>query len=231
MARGSLLEAEGLTKIYRRRAFVDRVSIHVGPGEVVGLLGRHGAGKTTTVRMLFGITQPSEGSIRFRGEIITTMPTYLRSRRGMGFLPQERSIFQRLTVEQNILAILETRSGAGEPQARAAQLLAEYGLTGAAKRRASMLSSGETRRLEICRAMVRNPAILILDEPFSGVDPIVVADLQGFIRRLRDRGVGILLTDHNVRDTLNVCDRAYIIHEGKIVKHGTPGQLEGPSAA
>ena len=231
MGRGYLLEVEGLTKIYRRRAVVDRVSFRVGPGEVVGLLGRNGAGKSTTVRMLAGIIQPSEGSIRFQGEAITTMPTYLRSRKGIGFLPQERSIFQRLSVEENLLAVLETLSEAGDARARAAQLLSEYGLSAVARQRASTLSGGEMRRIEICRAMVPNPAILILDEPFSGVDPIVVGELQSFIRGLRDRGIGVLLTDHNVRETLNVCDRAYIMHEGKILKHGTPGQFEGPSVA
>jgi len=231
MARGTLLEVESLTKIYRGRIVVDRVSLRVNPGEVVGLFGRNGAGKTTTFRMLAGLVKPSEGHIRLRGESVTGMPTYLRSRRGLGFLPQQRSTFQRLTVEENLLAILETRSDSGHPRTRAAQLLDEYGLTGVALRRASSLSGGETRRLEICRAMITNPAILMLDEPFSGVDPIAAAELGGHIRRLRDRGIGVLVTDHNVRETLSVCDRAYILNEGRILAHGTPGQIEGPPTA
>jgi len=231
MARGYLLEVDNVTKVYRRHTVVDRVSLRVNPGEVVGLLGRNGAGKTTTFRMLVGLVKPSEGDIRFRGESVRELPTYLRSQKGMGFLPQQRSVFQRLTVEENLLAILETRSDAGHPRTRAAQMLDEYGLTGVASLRASSLSGGETRRLEICRAMITNPAILMLDEPFSGVDPIAVADLESRISGLRDRGIGVLLTDHNVRETLTVCDRAYILNEGKILAHGTPDQIEGPPAA
>jgi lipopolysaccharide export system ATP-binding protein len=222
-----LLQVEEVSKIYGKRKVVDKVSLYVERGEVVGLLGRNGAGKTTTFRMVIGIVRPYGGRIMFRGADITKLPIYKRSRRGMGFLPQERSAFQRLTVEENLLAVLETRKDVkGDRRDRAAELLAEYGLTKLSKQKAYTLSGGETRRLEICRAMVTNPSILLLDEPFSGVDPIAVGELQGFIRALRDKGIGVLLTDHNVRETLNVCDRAYIINEGKVLKQGPPAEIE-----
>lgn len=222
-----LLRVESVSKVYGKRRVVDQVSLQVDRGEVVGLLGRNGAGKTTTFRMVIGIVKPNGGKILFRGDPVTRMPIYKRSRKGMGFLPQERSVFQRLTVEENLLAVLETRREmTGDRRVRAAQMLAEYGLTRVAGQKAYTLSGGETRRLEICRAMITNPSILMLDEPFSGVDPIAVGELQGFIRGLRDRGIGVLLTDHNVRETLNVCDRAYIINEGKVLKHGTPAEVE-----
>src|SRR6185295_13179054 len=198
----------------------------VNRGEVVGLLGRNGAGKTTTFRMTIGIVKPDGGRILFCGDTVTKLPIYKRARKGMGFLPQERSVFQRLTVEENLLAVLETRKDVkGDRRTRAAEMLAEYGLTKIAKQKAYTLSGGETRRLEICRAMITSPSILMLDEPFSGVDPIAVGELQGFIRSLRDRNIGVLLTDHNVRETLNVCDRAYIIYEGKVLKNGTPDEV------
>jgi lipopolysaccharide export system ATP-binding protein len=222
-----LLRVEGVSKIYGKRKVVDQVSLQVDRGEVVGLLGRNGAGKTTTFRMVIGIVKPNSGRILFRGDVVTKMPIYKRSRKGMGFLPQERSIFQRLSVEENLLAVLETRKDVdGDKRTRAAQMLAEYGLTKVAAQKAYTLSGGETRRLEICRAMITNPSILMLDEPFSGVDPIAVGELQGFIRALRDRGIGVLLTDHNVRETFHVCDRVYIIDEGKVLKHGTPAEIE-----
>jgi lipopolysaccharide export system ATP-binding protein len=223
-----LLRVEAISKIYGKRKVVDQVSLHVDRGEVVGLLGRNGAGKTTTFRMVIGIVKPNGGRIVFRDDVVTKMPIYKRSRKGMGFLPQERSIFQRLTVEENLLAVLETRKDVdGDRRVRAAQMLAEYGLTKLAAQKAYTLSGGETRRLEICRAMITNPSILMLDEPFSGVDPIAVGELQGFIRGLRDRGIGVLLTDHNVRETFRVCDRVYIISDGKVVKSGTPPEIEG----
>lgn len=222
-----LLEVDGVSKIYGKRKVVDGVSLQVRRGEVVGLLGRNGAGKTTTFRMAIGIVTPNGGRIVFRGDVITKLPIFKRARKGMGFLPQERSVFQRLSVEENLMAVLETRKDvAGDRRERAAAMLAEYGLTRLARQKAYTLSGGETRRLEICRAMITNPSILMLDEPFSGVDPIAVGELQGFIRGLRDRGIGVLLTDHNVRETLTVCDRAYIINEGKVLKTGTPAEIE-----
>ncbi|HZE98175.1 MAG TPA: LPS export ABC transporter ATP-binding protein [Planctomycetota bacterium] len=227
MTEPRLLEVDGVSKIYGHRKVVDGVSLQVDQGEVVGLLGRNGAGKTTTFRMVIGIVRPNGGRIVFRGDVVTRLPIYKRARKGMGFLPQERSVFQRLTVEENLLAVLETRKEfKGDRRARAAEMLAEYGLTKIAAQKAYTLSGGETRRLEICRAMITNPSILMLDEPFSGVDPIAVGELQGFIRGLRDRGIGVLLTDHNVRETLNVCDRAYIINEGKVLKDGPPAEIE-----
>jgi lipopolysaccharide export system ATP-binding protein len=221
-----LLRVEGVTKVYGKRKVVDQVSLQVDRGEVVGLLGRNGAGKTTTFRMVIGLVKPNGGRIVFRGDIVTKMPIYKRSRKGMGFLPQERSIFQRLTVEQNLLAVLETRKDVdGDNRARAARMLAEYGLTKVAAQKAYTLSGGETRRLEICRAMITSPSILMLDEPFSGVDPIAVHELQSFIRGLRDRGIGVLLTDHNVSETLRIVDRAYIINDGKVFADGPPEKI------
>jgi lipopolysaccharide export system ATP-binding protein len=180
--------------------------------------------------MVIGLVRPDAGSVSFRGEEVTRLPIYLRSRKGMGYLPQEPSVFQRLSVEENLLAILETRPlGRAERRERAAALLAEYGLTKLARQRAHTLSGGETRRLEICRAMILEPAILLLDEPFSGVDPIAVSEIQRFIRAMRDRGIGVLLTDHNVRETLKICDRAYIISDGRVLKDGPPAAiLEDP---
>jgi lipopolysaccharide export system ATP-binding protein len=226
MAKEHLLEVENISKVYGDRRVVDEVSLQVGRGEVVGLLGRNGAGKTTTFRMVIGLVKPTGGKILFRGDVVTKMPICTRSRQGMGFLSQERSVFQRLTVEDNLLAVLETRHDMlGARRARAAQMLAEYGLTKVAARKACTLTGGEARRLEICRAMITNPSILMLDEPFSGVDPIVVGELQGILRGLRDRGIGVLLADHNVRDTLNVCDRAYVMNEGRILFAGSPAEL------
>lgn len=222
-----LLTVDEVSKIYGKRKVVDKVSLQVDRGEVVGLLGRNGAGKTTTFRMVIGLVKPFGGRILFGGADVTKMPIYKRSRRGMGFLPQERSAFQRLTVEENLLAVLETRKDVvGDRHDRAAAMLAEYGLTKVTKQKAYTLSGGEMRRLEICRAMVTNPSILMLDEPFSGVDPIAVGELQGFIRGLKSKNMAVLLTDHNVRETLNVCDRAYIINEGKVLKQGPPAEIE-----
>jgi lipopolysaccharide export system ATP-binding protein len=221
-----LLRVEGVSKVYGHRKVVDGVSLQVDPGEVVGLLGRNGAGKTTTFRMVIGLVKPNSGKILFRGDVVTRMPIYKRSRKGIGYLPQEKSVFQRLTVEENLLAVLETRADVnGDRRARAARMLAEYGLTTVAAQKAYTLSGGETRRLEICRAMITEPSILMLDEPFSGVDPIAVGELKRFISGLRDRGIGVLLTDHNAKETLNACNRAYIIHEGKVLAQGTPVEL------
>ncbi len=222
----ALLRVEGVTKVYGRRKVVDGITLEIGRGQVVGLLGRNGAGKTTTFRMVIGLVRPNGGRIRFQGEDVTRLPIYKRARRGMGFLPQEPSVFQRLTVEQNLLAILETCGvSRSARRGRAARLLEEYGLTKLARQKAFTLSGGETRRLEICRAMITNPSIILLDEPFSGVDPIAVSELQGFIRGLREIGIGVLLTDHNVWETLRICDRSYIIDEGRVLKYGTPAEI------
>jgi len=221
-----LLSVEKATKIYGGRRVVNGVSLEVNGGEVVGLLGRNGAGKTTTFRMVIGLVRANSGKITFKSKEVTRLPIFRRARMGMGFLPQEPSVFTRLTVEENLIAILETtRIPQEERQARAQALLEEYGLTRLAKQRAFTLSGGEERRLEICRALITNPSIILLDEPFSGVDPIAVSELQQFITRLKVRGIGVLLTDHNVRETLAICDRAYIITEGKVLCDGPPDMV------
>ncbi|MBI2900097.1 MAG: LPS export ABC transporter ATP-binding protein [Planctomycetes bacterium] len=221
-----LLCVDGVTKSYGRRKVVDAVSLTVDRGEVVGLLGRNGAGKTTTFRMVIGLVRPEGGRIVFDDHDVTRMPIYRRARLGMGFLAQERSVFQRLSVEENLLAILETtRVRRGERRAVAAKLLEEYGLAHLAKQKAFTLSGGETRRLEICRALLTSPSILLLDEPFSGVDPIAVSELQGIIRKLKEKGFGVLLTDHNVRETLAITDRSSIIDEGKVLRTGRPDEV------
>ena len=221
-----LLETHELVKRYTGRAVVDHVSIHVGQGEIVGLLGRNGAGKTTTFRMVIGMINPSEGRVVFDGVDVTSMPMYKRARCGMGYLSQEPSIFQRLSVRQNLLAILETTELTRRARhEQADQLLAQFGLKIVADHEARTLSGGERRKLEIARALVTNPTMILLDEPFSGVDPIAVEDLQKEILRLKERGISILLTDHNVRETLNVTDRSYIVDNGKILREGPPREL------
>ena len=221
-----LLETKNLIKRYSGRAVVDHVSIHVDQGEIIGLLGRNGAGKTTTFRMVIGMITPNAGSVFFDSVEVTGMPMYKRARRGMGYLSQEPSIFQRLSVRDNLLAVLETmnltRPGR---QQRAQQLLEQFGLTLVADHEARTLSGGERRKLEIARALVTNPTMILLDEPFSGVDPIAVEDLQREIVALKARGISILLTDHNVRETLNVTDRSYIIDNGKVLREGAPRDL------
>ena len=221
-----LLEVKDLVKRYSGRAVVDRVSFTVGQGEIVGLLGRNGAGKTTTFRMTVGMITPENGKVVFDGVEVTSMPMYKRARRGMGYLSQEPSTFQRLTVRQNLLAILETmhlsRPARNE---KCDQLLEQFGLSHVHQQLARTLSGGERRKLEIARALVTNPTMILLDEPFSGVDPIAVEDLQREIRGLRDRGISILLTDHNVRETLSVTDRSYIIDSGKVLREGPPRDL------
>jgi len=221
-----LLETKKLIKRYGGRAVVDEVSICVRQGEIVGLLGRNGAGKTTTFRMTIGMITPDEGTVVFDGVEVTRMPMYKRARRGMGYLSQEPSIFQRLTVRQNLLAILETMSLGRKVRAeRCEHLLEQFGLAHVQGQPARTLSGGERRKLEIARALVTNPTMILLDEPFSGVDPIAVEDLQREIRGLRDRGISILLTDHNVRETLTVTDRSYIIDSGKVLREGPPRDL------
>ena len=218
-----LVKAEHLVKIYRGRKVVDDVSICVRPGEVVGLLGPNGAGKTTSFYMVMGLVPPDGGKVSFRDVDITHMPMYKRARMGMGYLAQEPSIFRKLTVEQNIMAILETLvMTRAQRRKRCDELLEELGLARLRKQKAMTLSGGERRRLEITRALVTNPSFIMLDEPFSGVDPLAVYDVQQIILQLRDRNLGILITDHNVRETLSVVNRAYLMCMGKIL-------VEGPS--
>jgi lipopolysaccharide export system ATP-binding protein len=221
-----LLEVENVTKTYGRRKVVNGVSLTVERGETVGLLGRNGAGKTTTFRMVIGLVRPETGTIRFEGKDVTRLPIYRRARLGMGFLPQEPSVFQRLTVEENLLAILETtKKPKGVRRETAGSMLKEYGLSHLAGQKAYTLSGGEMRRLEICRAMLTSPSIVILDEPFSGVDPIAVNEIQGFIRKLKEKNIGVLLTDHNVRETLAITERSHIIDSGTVLRSGTPDEI------
>ncbi len=221
-----LLATDKLVKEYRQRRVVNGVSITVAPGEIVGLLGPNGAGKTTTFNMVVGLVKPDTGAVRFQGRDITRRPMHLRARLGIGYLTQEPSIFRKLTVEQNILAILETcRMDRTERTIRLKYLLEELDLSRLARSKAYTLSGGEKRRLEITRALVTSPKLLLLDEPFSGIDPIAVYEVQKIVRRLRERGLGILITDHNVRETLKLVDRAYLIHKGEVVYEGAAEQL------
>ncbi|MBI3856634.1 MAG: LPS export ABC transporter ATP-binding protein [Planctomycetes bacterium] len=223
-----LLQVDGVSKPYGRRRVVDGVSLSVRRGEVVALLGRNGAGKSTMVEMVMGILKPDQGRIEFGGEAITGMPVHQRSRKGLGYVPQWRSVFRHLTVEESLLAVLETRmDDEGDRRAAAGQILSEYGLAQVSQRKAGLLPWGETRRLEICRAMITDPSLVILDEPFSGMDPVHTGLLQGVVRKLRDRGIGVLLTDHNVRESLNLCDRAYIMNQGRILMQGSPPEVLG----
>lgn len=216
------IQATGLVKQYGTRTVVNGVSINVRCGEIVGLLGPNGAGKTTTFYMLVGLVKPNEGLVSFRGVNVTRTPVYRRARMGIGYLAQEASIFRKLTVEENVLAILETLNlTKNQRKERAEELLASLGLTKVTKQRAYTLSGGERRKLEIARALVRSPAILMLDEPFSGVDPLAVHDIQEIIRGLRNKGLGIIVTDHNVRETLSIVDRAYLVYDGQILCEGT----------
>lgn len=221
-----LLEIRGLQKTYNGRRVVDGVDFHVGHSEIVGLLGPNGAGKTTTFRMVMGMIKSEAGDVRCAGDDISHLPMYQRSRGGMGYLSQEPSIFRNLTVEENIMAILETQElSKQERQQRLSELMSDLGLSRVAQSMASTLSGGERRRLEIARALVTNPDILLLDEPFAGVDPKACADIQKIISTLRVRGMSILITDHNVFETFAISDRVYIIHDGRVLKHGTPEDL------
>lgn len=221
-----LLKAEKLVKAYRGKRVANEVSIHVKAGEVVGLLGPNGAGKTTSFYMVMGLIRPDSGAIYFRGHDITRTPMYRRARMGMGYLSQEPSIFRKLTVEQNIMAILETLDiSRKERRERLAELLDELELAPLAKQKAMTLSGGERRRLEITRALVTNPSFIMLDEPFSGVDPIAVYDVQQIIGQLKNKNLGILITDHNVRETLSVVDRAYLMCQGRILLEGNSDYL------
>ena len=220
------LRTEQLTKSFGGRTVVRNVSLDVSAGEVVGLLGPNGAGKTTTFGMVVGLTGPDSGRVLLDDLDVTSDPMYIRARKGIGYLPQEASIFRGLTVEQNIMAILETLSIDGATRrARLAELLSELNLTPLARSKAYTLSGGERRRVEITRALVNRPQFMLLDEPFAGIDPIAVSDIQKIVVHLKDRGIGVLVTDHNVRETLKITDRAYIVHDGVIFKSGTPGSL------
>ena len=222
----STLKTHELTKSYSGRTVVRGVSLEVDAGEVVGLLGPNGAGKTTTFYMTVGLTAPDSGRVTLDGQDLTDDPMYLRARKGIGYLPQEPSIFRGLTVEQNILSILETLDlNAAERKARLQELLAELNLTPVASSAAYTLSGGERRRAEITRALVMNPRFMLLDEPFAGIDPIAVTEIQKIIFHLKERGIGILITDHNVLQTLKITDRAYIVTEGAIFRSGTPAAL------
>ena len=217
-----LVETRGLVKEYRRRRVVNGVAMNVREGEIVGLLGPNGAGKTTSFYMITGLIRPTSGHVYFRGQDVTKLPMYRRARMGLGYLAQEPSIFRNLTVEENVLAILETLPiGTRERRRRLEYLLEELKIGYLAKQKAYTLSGGERRRLEITRALVTDPALILLDEPFSGVDPLAVYDVQQIIRDLKQRGLGILITDHNVRETLSVVDRAYVIYSGEVLTEGT----------
>ena len=220
------LVANDLAKQFRRRLVVDGVSVRIKPGEVVGLLGPNGAGKTTSFHLILGLIRPNRGRVLLDGHDITTLPMYLRARRGIGYLPQEASIFRRMSVKENLLSILEMRGlDSEEAQERAQSLIREFGLDGVAGQAGFALSGGERRRAEIARSLTSEPRYMLLDEPFAGIDPIAVGDLQSIVIRLKEKGIGVLITDHNVRETLQITDHAYIISQGRIFRHGTPQQL------
>jgi lipopolysaccharide export system ATP-binding protein len=220
------LGTQSLRKIYRGRAVVQDVSIEVGPGEIVGLLGPNGAGKTTTFYMVVGLTPPDAGKVYLGEEDITDLPMYLRAQRGISYLPQEPSIFRRMSVEDNLRSIFETLDlSHAEQERRIDQLIGEFGLARVRRNKGYALSGGERRRVEIARALVISPWYILLDEPFAGIDPIAVLDIQGIVRHLKSMGIGVLITDHNVRETLKITDRAYIINNGEILRSGTPPEL------
>ncbi|MEP6946822.1 MAG: LPS export ABC transporter ATP-binding protein [Acidobacteriota bacterium] len=220
------LRALGLQKTYGRRRVVDDVSIHVDHGEVVGLLGANGAGKTTTFYMLVGLERTETGTINLNGRDVTSLPMYLRARLGLGYLPQEPSIFRKLTAEQNILAVLETMKMTREGRfARLEELLEEFGVDHVRRVRGDALSGGERRRVEIARCLATEPEFILLDEPFAGIDPLAIDDIREIILYLKRQGIGILITDHNVRETLGITDRAYILAEGRILRSGMPAEL------
>ena len=220
------LRAQALTKFYGRRAVVQQVDLVIHTGEVVGLLGPNGAGKTTTFYMVVGLARPDRGRVFLGGSDITALPMYQRARAGIGYLPQEASVFRKLSAEENVRAVLETRGlPPREQRARTRALLEELGILSTARQPAYTLSGGERRRLEICRALATDPSFILLDEPFAGIDPIAVLDIQKIIAHLKDRGIGVLITDHNVRETLRITDRAYIMYEGRILLQGTAEEL------
>jgi lipopolysaccharide export system ATP-binding protein len=227
-----VLSARGLTKVYHNRTVVDRVSLSVRAGEVVGLLGPNGAGKTTTFYMVVGLTRPKAGRVFLDDEDITDVPMYERARKGISYLPQEPSIFRKLTVEENILAVLETLPlDRAARRVRLEQLLGELRIGHIAGLRAYALSGGERRRVEITRALVRSPSFMLLDEPFAGIDPIAVIDIQNIIFQLKEKGIGVVISDHNVRETLGVCDRAYIVNAGQVLEEGPPTVIANSARA
>jgi lipopolysaccharide export system ATP-binding protein len=222
----SILQAAGVAKSYSGRRVVDGIDLEVRGGEVVGLLGPNGAGKTTTFHMMVGLVQPDEGKVLLNDEDLTEMPIYQRARSGISYLPQESSVFRRLTVQENLYAILQTLDlSVEERRERARALMKMLGVGHLANHKAFTLSGGERRRVEIARALVLSPFFVLLDEPFTGIDPIAVAEIQKIVRRLITSGIGILITDHNVRETLGICDRAYIVNEGAILEEGTPEKI------
>lgn len=220
------LRARGLKKTYQKRTVVKGVDLDLLPGEVIGLLGPNGAGKTTTFYMVVGFCRPDGGDVFLNGEEITGYPMYLRARKGISYLSQESSVFRKLTVEQNLMAVLETMDlSPGERQGRMDELLTEFKITHIARTKGFALSGGERRRVEIARALVMQPLFILLDEPFAGIDPLAVIDIQNIITELKEKGIGVLISDHNVRETLGVCDKAYILNAGEILEYGTPGEI------
>ena len=220
------LEATGLVKVYGDRTVVNGMDVRCSCGEIVGILGPNGAGKTTTFYMVVGLVKPEAGRVVFRGEDVTSLPVYLRARRGLGYLAQEPSVFRKLSVWDNVMAILETLPmSRKEREARAKELLEPFDLMKVAKQPAYTLSGGERRKLEIARALTRNPSVLMLDEPFAGVDPLSVNEIQDIVRDLASKGLGIIITDHNVRETLSVVNRAYLVYDGRLLKEGTSEEL------
>jgi len=228
----SVLKAEGVTKAYNGRRVVDQVNLEINGGEVVGLLGPNGAGKTTTFQMMVGLVRPDQGKVFLNGEDMTSAPIYRRARAGISYLPQESSVFRRLTVEGNLLAILETLDLSRQEQAtRSRELMRMLGISHLHSHKAYTLSGGERRRVEIARALVLSPFFILLDEPFTGVDPIAVSEIQKIIRKLIASSIGVLITDHNVRETMGICDRAYILSDGLILEEGSPEKIASSAKA
>jgi len=226
------LAVRDLVKIYHRKPVVNKVNLQLTEGEIVGLLGPNGAGKTTTFYMIVGLTRPNQGAVFLNEENINELPMYLRARKGINYLPQEPSVFTRLTVAENIMGILETLDiSVSERETRLADLLQELKLTHLAHHKAYSLSGGERRRVEITRALVTSPSFILLDEPFAGIDPLTINDIQNIIKTLKGKNIGILISDHNARETLSVCDRAYIINEGVVLEEGTPQELDESETA
>jgi lipopolysaccharide export system ATP-binding protein len=227
-----VLRAEQLSKSFKRRRVVDGVSFHVSPGEVVGLLGPNGAGKTTSFNMVIGLVTPDSGRVFLGADDLTALPMHKRARRGVGYLPQEASIFRKLTVRQNFTAILEALgTPRDERERRADALLDEFGLRDVAGSLGETLSGGERRRAEVARSLLSSPRYILFDEPFAGIDPIAVVDIQGIVTQLKERGIGVLITDHNVRETLGICDRAYILNEGAVLEEGVPSRIAASKQA
>jgi lipopolysaccharide export system ATP-binding protein len=228
----SVLRGDGLSKTYGKRRVLHNVSVEVKSGEIVGLLGPNGAGKTTTFSIIVGLLRPDQGTVMCKGEEITRLPMYQRARKGVTYLPQEASVFRKLTVEENLLAILQTLPlSTTEQRERLTQLLGDLRIDHLAKNRADSLSGGERRRTEIARALVMEPSFMLLDEPFAGIDPLSVVDIQEIMLQLCKRGIGILVTDHNVRETLTICDRAYILTDGQVFEEGTPQEITASTRA